>query len=176
MQIFRVQSHCAQCYGKDIGYYKEPQTLISVSRCPSCSSKTYSTRNLPWQQVMQLQKNRVIKEMDEDNNNRLLHCKSGICRHGPHIHTFCCGFIQVPGKVQQAPNDDSATALWTREFTSLNKSQLRTHPVFHFLMQLLTLTCCFANCTLLHHFDLLSDLSQIMQLHRLPNSPLQGRD
>lgn len=113
--------------------------------------------------------------MYEDNNsNRLLHCKSGICRYGPHTHTFC--FIQLPGKVQQAPNDDIATALWTREFSSLNKSQLRIHPVFHFLMQLLTLTCCFANCPLLHHCDLLSDLSQIMQLQRLPNTPLQGRD
>lgn len=137
-----------------------------------CSSKSYSMRNLPWQQVMQLQKNNVVKEMDEQNNNKLPHCKSGTCRSGSYTHTFCCDFIQLPGKVQQAPSDDSTTALWTKEFSSQNKSQLRMHLMFHFLMQFLTLTCCFVNCTLLHHFDLLSDLGQIMRLHCFANSPL----
>lgn len=114
--------------------------------------------------------------MEKDNNNRLLQCKFAyVCMLTTSTHSASC-FIQLPSKAQQASSGDSISALLMREFSFQNKSQFQIHPPFHLLMQLLTLACCFANCTLLHLFDPLSDLSKIIPLHCFFNSPLQGRD
>lgn len=103
----------------------------------------------------------------KENNNRLFQCKFCIYDHVSVAASLSCLVKSSRIQVRIVYLHHG----W--EFSSQNKLQLWIHPVFHFLMQILTVASCFANCTLLHLFDLLSDLSQIIQLHCFSNPPLQ---